>query len=90
MAEATGRELGQISLEEALAPTALVAERDPERRSRFAVRSVSPAARLLGVSVAMIDRTYGHYARDSEAGILARLNARAERSGVELVSPSSE
>ena len=35
MAEATGRELGQISLEEALAPTALVAEKDSERRSRF-------------------------------------------------------
>jgi hypothetical protein len=38
MAEATARELGRISLEEALALTALVAEKDPERRSRFAVR----------------------------------------------------
>jgi hypothetical protein len=38
MAEATARELGKISLEEALALTALVAEKDPERRSRFAVR----------------------------------------------------
>jgi hypothetical protein len=38
MAEATGRELGRISLEEALALTALVAEKEPERRSRFATR----------------------------------------------------
>ncbi len=38
MAEATARELGRISLEEALALTALVAEKDPERSSRFAVR----------------------------------------------------
>ncbi len=33
-------------------------------------------ARLMGTSVAMIDRTYGHLARDSEAAILARLEAR--------------
>jgi hypothetical protein len=38
MAEATARELGRISLEGALALTALVAEKEPERRSRFAVR----------------------------------------------------
>jgi hypothetical protein len=38
VAEATARELGRISLEEALALTALVAEKEPERRSRFAVR----------------------------------------------------
>ena len=38
IAEATARELGRISLEEALALTALVAEKEPERRSRFAVR----------------------------------------------------
>ncbi len=38
MAETTARELGRISLEEALALTALVAEKEPERRSRFAVR----------------------------------------------------
>jgi hypothetical protein len=38
MAEATARELGRISLEEAFALTALVAEKEPERRSRFAVR----------------------------------------------------
>jgi hypothetical protein len=34
----TARELGRISLDEALALTALVAEKEPERRSRFAVR----------------------------------------------------
>ena len=43
-------------------------------------------ARLMGTSVAMIDRTYGHLARDSEASILGRLEARAERSGVEPAS----
>lgn len=43
-------------------------------------------ARLMGTSVAMIDRTYGHLARDSEAAIRARLDARAARSGVDLAS----
>jgi integrase len=43
-------------------------------------------ARLMGTSVAMIDRTYGHLARDSEASIRARLEARAERNGVEMAS----
>jgi len=38
LAEATARELGRISLDESLALTVLVAEKDPERRSRFAVR----------------------------------------------------
>jgi hypothetical protein len=38
MAEATAREFGRISLEEASALTALVAEKEPERRSRFATR----------------------------------------------------
>jgi integrase len=37
-------------------------------------------ARLMGTSVAMIDRTYGHLARDSEASIRARLDARAASS----------
>ena len=37
-AEATARELGRLSLDESLLLTALVAEKDPERRSRFAVR----------------------------------------------------
>jgi hypothetical protein len=40
----------------------------------------------MGTSVAMIDRTYGHLARDSEEAIRARLNARAERVGVEVAS----
>ena len=37
-AEATARELSRLSLDESLLLTALVAEKDPERRSRFAVR----------------------------------------------------
>lgn len=43
-------------------------------------------ARLMGTSVAMIDRTYGHLARDSEESIRARLDARADRSGAEVAS----
>jgi hypothetical protein len=38
MAEATASELGRISLDESLALTVLVAEKEPRRRSRFAVR----------------------------------------------------
>ncbi len=48
--------------------------------------SIFELARLMGTRVTMIDRTYGHLARDSEAGILARLKARAARSGAEVVS----
>ena len=40
----------------------------------------------MGTSVAMIDRTYGHLARDSEDSIRIRLEARAARSGVEVAS----
>jgi integrase len=43
-------------------------------------------ARLMGTSVAMIDRTYGHLARDSKDSIRLRLEARADRSGVEVAS----
>ena len=39
--------------------------------------------------MAMIDRTYGHLARDSEDAIRARLDARADRSGVEEASDAS-
>jgi integrase len=39
-------------------------------------------ARLMGTSIAMIDRTYGHLARDSDQAIRARLDARSGRSGV--------
>jgi hypothetical protein len=35
----------------------------------------------MGTSVQMIDRIYAHLARDSEAGIVARLNARVAASG---------
>ena len=36
----------------------------------------------------MIDRTYGHLAQDSEDAIRARLDARGERSDVDLASPA--
>jgi integrase len=48
--------------------------------------SIFELSRLMGTSVAMIDRTYGHLARDSEDAIRARLDARADRFGVELAS----
>jgi hypothetical protein len=42
----------------------------------------------MGTSVKMIDRTYGHLARESEAQIRARLDARAGRSCVYLARDS--
>jgi hypothetical protein len=36
--------------------------------------------------VGEIDRTYGHLVQDSEDAIRARLDARANRSGVEMAS----
>jgi integrase len=48
--------------------------------------SIFELARLMGTSVAMIDRTYGHLARDSEEAIRGRLKARSTRSGVNLAS----
>ena len=36
----------------------------------------------MGASVKTIDKHYGHLARDSKGAIRARLDARAERSGV--------
>jgi hypothetical protein len=38
VAEMTARQLGRITLEESLALTALVVQKDPGRRSRYAVR----------------------------------------------------
>jgi integrase len=43
--------------------------------------SIFELARVMGTSVKMIDRTYGHLARDSEQAIRARLDARAATSG---------
>jgi integrase len=40
--------------------------------------SIFELARIMGTSVKRIDETYGHLARDSEAAILARLNARGD------------
>ena len=65
-----------------------------ERRGPYALRhtfatealaagvSVFELSRVMGSSVEMIDRTYGHLAHDSEASIRARL----DRSGVEMAS----
>jgi integrase len=41
--------------------------------------SIFELARLMGTSVRMIDKTYGHLARDSEESLRARLDARAAR-----------
>jgi integrase len=43
--------------------------------------SIFELARLMGSSVQMIDGRYGHLARDSEATIRARLDARTGRVG---------
>jgi integrase len=48
--------------------------------------SIFELARVMGTSVKLIDRTYGHLARDSEQAIRARPDARAERSGVVVES----
>jgi len=48
--------------------------------------SIFELARVMGTSLEMIDRTYGHLARDSDEAIRARLNARAERTGVVVAS----
>jgi integrase len=48
--------------------------------------SIFELARLMGTSVKVIDATYGHLARDSEDAIRARLDARADRFGVDLAS----
>jgi integrase len=74
-----------------------VAQRGPYcLRHTFATEALAAGistfelSRLMGTSIAMIDRTYGHLARDSEQAIRARLDARSRRSGVEMASPSSE
>ena len=43
-------------------------------------------SRLMGTSIAMIDRHYGHLTRDAEESMRARLDARSDRSGVYLAS----
>ena len=48
--------------------------------------SIFDLSRYMGTSVEMIDRTYGHLARDSDDAIRARLNARAARSGDEMAT----
>jgi hypothetical protein len=48
--------------------------------------SIFELARVMGASVKEIDRTYGHLARDSEDAIRARLEARGDRSGLEMAS----
>jgi hypothetical protein len=47
VAEMTARELGRITLEEALALTVLVVQKDPGRRSRYAVRWYSGCSRRM-------------------------------------------
>ena len=40
----------------------------------------------MGTSLRMIDKTYGHLARDSEESLRLRLEARAARAGDELAT----
>ena len=67
-----------------------IAQRGPYHlRHTFATEALAAGvsmfelARPMGTSLQMIDRTYGHLARDSEDAIRARLNARAKRGGHE-------
>jgi hypothetical protein len=88
MAEATARELGRISLEEALELTALVAEKEPERRSRFAVRwlrrlleedeslTIEEAAMAASCLSAL-----GGSSHEESYGMLAAMAERATRQG---------
>jgi hypothetical protein len=87
-AEATARELGRITLDESLALTALVAEKDPQRRSRFAVRWLR---RLLeeDESLAIEEATMaasclsalGGPSHEEAYGMLAAIADRATRQG---------
>ena len=72
-----------------------IAKRGPyQLRHTFATEalaagvSIFELARLMGTSVAMIDRTYGHLAHDSEGAIRARLDTRSHGFGDETVSTS--
>ena len=44
----------------------------------------------MGASVRTIDRHYGYLARESERAILARLNAKRDRSGDEVATGEGE
>jgi len=48
--------------------------------------SIFEPSRLMGASVKVIDRTYGHLAVDSADAIRARLNARNGQMGVRWAS----
>jgi len=48
--------------------------------------SIFQLARVMGTSVGMIDRVYGHLVQDSEGAIRALLETRAARGGVEVAS----
>ncbi len=54
--------------------------------ARAAGVSIFELARLMGMSVTVIDRIYGHLAVDSEDAIRARLNARSGQMGVSRAS----
>jgi integrase len=62
------------------------------RRHTFATEALAAGistfelSRLMGSSIEMIERTYGHLARDSEQQIRARLEARSRQMGFEWAS----
>ena len=79
----TGPVAGAYMCVSMFAMIALIAYRRREYQRAAAAFELS---RLMGTSIAMIDRHYGHLARDSEDSIRARLDARSNRSGVFLAS----
>lgn len=52
--------------------------------------SIFQLARLMGTSVKIIDRTYGHLAHDSEDHLRHLLDARSRRSGVDMASDQAD
>jgi integrase len=73
--------------------SAEIAKRGPYHlRHTFATEALAAGvstfelSRVMGTSLGMIDRHYGHLARDSEDSIRARLDARSNQSGVYLAS----
>ena len=86
VAEMTAREIGKVTLHEALLLTALVAEKDAERRSRFTVRWLR---RLLeedealtieeGAMTASCLAALGGPSHDEALGMLSAMAERATR-----------
>jgi ribosomal protein S7 len=83
VAEMAARELGRISLDESLALTALVVQKDPGRRSRYAVRwllnLLQEDENLTIEEAALAASALAALGGRGQAEALATLSATAER-----------